>query len=206
MGRFRPTWPLAFRNQRLPADGESTHGVPPRSRGRSRRKAVRSKGQVDIRLLPDPATMERVIAAIASHQPGSKTYQVMTAVAYYAGLRPSEVVMLRPRCLYLPPTGWGRIDVVEAAVSFDEPGEPKTGRRSVPIPPRLVEILQNGVGAGSFAPDELIFRTRTGQRPTGSNWARAWQSAASDWAQPVAGLRLPPRRGDDVAASRCAPG
>jgi len=28
-------------------------------------------------------------------------YQVITAVAYYAGLRPSEVVMLRPRALHL---------------------------------------------------------------------------------------------------------
>ncbi len=72
---------------------------PPRSSGRSRRKAVRTKGQVDVRLLPDPATMERAIAAIASHHPGSRTYQVMTAVAYYAGLRPSEVVMLRRGCL-----------------------------------------------------------------------------------------------------------
>lgn len=77
----------------------------------------------------------------------------------------------------MPLTGWGRIEVVEADVSFDEPGEPKTGPRSVPIPPRLVEILQTWLGAGSFAPDELIFRTRTGQRPTGSNWARAWQRA-----------------------------
>ena len=148
---------------------------PPTSRGRSRRKAVRTKGRVDIRLLPDPATMERAIAAIASHQPGSLTYQVMTAVAYYAGLRPSEVVMLRSSCLHLPAMGWGRIDVVEADVSFDEPGEPKTGPRSVPIPPRLVEILRNWVKEGGFTPDELIFRTRTGQRPSGSNWARAWQ-------------------------------
>lgn len=150
---------------------------PPTPRGRSRRKAVRTKGQVDVRLLPDPATMERAIAAIASHQPGSRTYQLMTAVAYYAGLRPSEVVMLRRRCLYLPATGWGRIDVVEADVSFDEPGEPKTGPRSVPIPPMLVEVLLNWIEAGSYANDDLIFRTSTGHRPSGSNWNRAWQRA-----------------------------
>jgi integrase len=74
-------------------------------------------------------------------------------------------------------TGWGRIDVVDTDVSFDEPGEPKTGPRSVPIPPRLVEILRNWVDERGFAPDELIFRTRTGQRPSGSNWTRAWQRA-----------------------------
>ena len=85
--------------------------------------------------------------------------------------------MLRGRCLHLPAMGWGRIDVVEADVSFDEPGEPKTGPRSVPIPPRLVEILRNWVEVGGFATDQLIFRTRTGQRPSGSNWTRAWQRA-----------------------------
>ncbi len=47
---------------------------------------------------PDPhcrsAAMAEAIDAIVTQQPGSKTYRVMTAVAYYAGLRPSEVVML----------------------------------------------------------------------------------------------------------------
>jgi integrase len=150
---------------------------PPRSRGRSQRKAVRTRRQADVRRLPDPATMEAAIAAITSHQPGSRKYQVMTAVAYYAGLRPSEVVMLRRRSLHLPGSGWGRIDVVEADVSFDEPGEPKTGERTVPIPPRLVEMLRSWADGHDLAPDELLFRTRTGRRPTGSNWTRAWQRA-----------------------------
>ena len=65
----------------------------------------------------------------------------MTAVAYYGGLRPSEVVMLRVRSLTLPVMGWGRIDVTEADISWDEPGEPKTGPRRVPIPPVLVDTL-----------------------------------------------------------------
>jgi hypothetical protein len=57
----------------------------------------------------------------------------MTAVAYYAGLRPSEVVMLRAGSLELPGSGWGSIHVREADISFDEPGDPKTGPRTVPI-------------------------------------------------------------------------
>jgi integrase len=150
---------------------------PPTLKGRSQRKAVRNKRVVDVRRLPDPATMAAAIAAIPSHQPGSRKYQIMTAVAYYAGLRPSEVVMLRRRSLSLPATGWGRIDVVEADVSFDEPGEPKTGPRPVPIPPCLVEKLKSWVEEHHFSPDELLFRTRTGSRPTASNWARAWQRA-----------------------------
>lgn len=138
---------------------------PPAPRGRSQRKAGRARSAVSVRALPDPETMRRVIEAIPNHQPASRTYQVMTAVAYYAGLRPSEVVMLRAKALHLPSRGWGRIDVTEADVSFDEPGEPKTGPRSVPIPRHLVEMLRTWVDAGGFRGDDLLFRTRVGGRP-----------------------------------------
>jgi integrase len=142
---------------------------PPRPRGRSQRKAARKK-PVDLCRLPEPQTMARAISAIATHQPGSRTYQLMTAVVYYAGLRPSEVVMLRPRALVLPEHGWGRIDVVEADISFDEPGEPKTGARSVPIPPVRVAMLKAWVEEKEMGSDALLFRTvRAGSRsaPTG---------------------------------------
>jgi integrase len=155
---------------------------PPSPRGRSQRKSGRLKRE--IRTLPDPKTMATAIDAIASHQPGSRTYQLMTAVTYYAGLRPSEVVMLRPSALSLPSEGWGRIEVREADVGFDEPGEPKTGPRSVPIPPQLVALLQAWLDAHAFAADDLLFRTRTGKRPTPSNWARAWRRALEEVGAP----------------------
>jgi integrase len=98
---------------------------------------------VDVRVLPSPEKMVAIMDAIPSHQPGSRMYQAMTAVAYYAGLRPSEVVMLRPRALHLSATGWGSVEVVEADIDYDEPGEPKTDDRTVPIPPRLVELLRS---------------------------------------------------------------
>ena len=118
---------------------------PPAPKGRSRRKAARVRRGVDVRRLPDPVTMVRVMEAIPSHQPASRMYQVMVAVMYYGGLRPSEVIMLRPSALRLPDEGWGRIDVVEADISFDEPGEPKTGERSVPIPEVLVRMLREWI-------------------------------------------------------------
>jgi len=121
--------------------------------------------------------MVKALRAIATHQPASRTYQVMTAIAYYAGLRPSEVVMLRHRALELPTKGWGRIHVTEADVSFDEPGEPKTGARSVPIPPALVQILRSWIDEHGLEPGDLMFRTRTGGRPSFSNWSRALQRA-----------------------------
>jgi hypothetical protein len=60
---------------------------PPAPKGRNRRKARRKRTAVDVRVLPSLETMMAVIDAIPNHQPGSRTYQVMTAVAYYAGLR-----------------------------------------------------------------------------------------------------------------------
>jgi integrase len=138
---------------------------PPPPRGRSKRKAARVRHTVNVRVLPDPSTMERIIDALASSQPASRTYRVMTAVVYYAGLRPSEVVMLRQGALVLPKRGWGRIEVTEADIDFDVPGEPKTGPRSVPIPPQLVKILAEWVDAHQFGAGDLLFRTRTGRRP-----------------------------------------
>jgi integrase len=146
---------------------------PPAPRGRSRRKALRRRRAVDARRLPGPEAMATSIAGIRSHQPASHMYEVMTAVAYYAGLRPSEVVMLRPRALDLPARGWGKIHVCEADIGWDEPGEPKEGERSVPIPTTLVAALRAWVAEGCIDEDGLIFRTRNDTRPTPSNWARA---------------------------------
>lgn len=150
---------------------------PPPSRGRSSRKATRVRRSVDVRVLPSPSTMAAVLDAIPTHQPGSRVYAVMTAVAYYAGLRPSEVVMLRRQSLTLPAEGWGRIDVTEAEIDWDEPGEPKTGARSVPIPPVLVERLRDWVDTHGLVGAALLFRTRNDRRPTPSNWSRALRRA-----------------------------
>ena len=122
--------------------------------------------------------MAAAIDAIVTHQPGSRAFRVMTTVAYYAGLRPSEVVMLRVRSTVLPAKGWGRLEVTEADISFDEPGEPKTGPRSVPIPPVLVTMLSEWIEQNRLTDrDRLLFRTRNDTRPSGSNWIRAWHRA-----------------------------
>lgn len=158
---------------------------PPPPRGRRTRKATRRRRSVDVRQLPGPATMAAVIEAIRTHQPGSRAYQVMTAVAYYAGLRPSEVVMLRGRSLSLSQDGWGAIAVTEADVDFDEPGEPKTGERTVPIPPVLVAMLRDWVRDNGLTDDHLLFRTRNGNRPTPSNWSRALKRAYTTVGHPA---------------------
>ncbi|MGH9209881.1 MAG: tyrosine-type recombinase/integrase [Acidimicrobiales bacterium] len=162
----------AFELKKIPADP-----WPPSPRGRSKRKARRIRKAVDVRRLPDPVTMVAILAAMASHQSGSRTYQMMTAIGCYAGLRPSETVMLRPRALQLPPDGWGTISVTEADDGDDEPAEPKTGERTVPIGRELVEMLRSWIAEHQFGPDDLLFRTRTGRRPTPSNWNRTLKRA-----------------------------
>jgi integrase len=150
---------------------------PPTPKGRSRRKARRKRQAVDVRRLPDPQSMAAIIQAIRSHQPGSRNYQVMAAVTYYAGLPPSETAMLRPRALQLPVSGWGAIHVVEADDGWDEPAEPKTGERTVPAPPELAAMLRAWIDEHRFGPGDLLFRTRNGKRPTQSNWNRALKRA-----------------------------
>ncbi|HUW01526.1 MAG TPA: site-specific integrase [Acidimicrobiales bacterium] len=150
---------------------------PPAPRGRARRMSAKTSRAISIRQLPDPAAMREILAAIESHQPASRMYRTMTAVAYYAGLRPSEVVMLRPSALDLPKKGWGRIDVTEADIEFDRSGDPKTGARSVPIPPVLVEVLSSWITTNGIADDELLFRTKNDRRPAASNWSRALHRA-----------------------------
>jgi integrase len=165
--------------EQIPADP-----WPPTPRGRSRRKVNRSKNAVDVRLLPSPSRALAIIDALKSHQPGSGTYQAMTAVMFYAGLRPSEVVMLRPLALQLPASGWGSIAVTEADIDWDEPGDPKTGHRMTPIPPRLVELLRAWIDERSLGADDLLFRSREGNRPSQSNWSRALKRACENAGHP----------------------
>ncbi|MGH1492156.1 MAG: tyrosine-type recombinase/integrase [Acidimicrobiales bacterium] len=149
---------------------------PPAQRGAKNRKARRKDTSVDVKRLPDPATAAAALDAMITHQPASRMYRALTATMIYGGLRPSEAVMLRPRALHLPESGWGKIEVVEADIDFDESGDPKTGNRTVPIPPVLVEILSEYL-AGNVNPNAHMFRTRNDNRPLASNWRRSWQAA-----------------------------
>jgi integrase len=158
----------------------TTDPRPPDPKGRKRRKVNRKRQAIDVRKLrklPGPEAMVEVLAAIVSHQPASFMYRAMTAIVYYAGLRPSEVVMLRPRALYLPKAGWGWIEVTEADDGYDEPTEPKEGVRTVPIPPVLVAILLAWLEDNDIADDALMFRTRNDNRPAESNWNRTLHRA-----------------------------
>jgi integrase len=92
--------------------------------------------------------------------------------------------MLRPRALHLPPAGWWTIAVTEADIDWDEPGDPKTGNRTTPIPSRLVDMLRMWIQERELGPDDLLFRTRRGNRPSQSNWSRALKRACENASHP----------------------
>jgi integrase len=125
------------------------------------------------------------IRAIETHQPASRGYMVLTAFVYLAGLRPSEALALDVEALDLPSTGWGTADISAAVQDHGERwgdadeqiGPTKTAeRRTVPLPPVLVEMVLRYLDGRTEGP---LVSTRTGNRPTMSNWFRAWNRARS---------------------------
>ena len=62
---------------------------PPPMRGAKNHK-VRRKARsraIDIKRLPDPATMQQALDAMLNQHPASQLYQIMTSVMAYGGLR-----------------------------------------------------------------------------------------------------------------------
>jgi integrase len=133
--------------------------------------------------LPSVEQATQAVEAIRSHQPASHGYHALTACVLYAGMRPSEAAALDVERLSLPDRGWGTA-LINAAVQDqscrwgdedEQIGATKTGLdRTVPLPPVLVAILKNYVGERRTG---QLVETRCGNRPTYSNWTRAWTRA-----------------------------
>jgi integrase len=166
-------------------------GIWPRPEAMTKKQRVANQKLIDRRTLPSKEQAEAAIAALVSHQPGSRGYHALTALVFYAGLRPSEALVLDISSLDLPERGWGTATVETAAqdeherwgLPEEQIGETKTGTgRDVPLPPVLVKILRNYIGGRT---DGVLVSTRTGNRPTYSNWSRAWnrarRSAGGNW-------------------------
>ena len=137
--------------------------------------------------VPDVKQLLLVLDAMLSHQPASRLYRTLSAVCGFAGLRPGEAVVLDVEDLLLPATGWGSIRVTRAWSGVDGDrwntgleaiAGPKTrrSRRSVPIPPILVSILTDWMNRSNIESGAL-FLTKSGTRPTQSNWSRALHRA-----------------------------
>lgn len=143
--------------------------------------------------VPNVQQLLEILDAIPNHQPASHMYRALSAVCGFAGLRPGEAVVLVVADLILPKSGWGSIRVTKAwsgvdggkwNSEFESIAGPKTqrSRRTVPIPPLLVEILCEWMKRSDIDHGPL-FLTRSGTRPTQSNWLRSLRRACeiADW-------------------------
>ena len=143
-----------------------------------------------VRFLPDTPQFQTALHAMATPltRPGGAARQVLIAIIYYAGLRPSEAAALRIEdCIELPEDGWGTLRVTQANKSTfdkrwmkDSPavGLTKTGEtRTLLIPQELVVILRNYIGdrtEGLLAPDERGGMMHSGN--LASSWRRVRQN------------------------------
>ncbi len=117
----------------------------------AKKKSERTDSRIVLEAI-SPATLMELVARSHNRNCRSRKYQVKTAIAGWAGLRPSEVYGLEVPDLTLPPEGWGAIMVDETRVpadkryemdgdlEFDIPKSPNS-KRNVPIPPVLVKLI-----------------------------------------------------------------
>ncbi|GAB3998766.1 hypothetical protein GCM10029992_25500 [Glycomyces albus] len=126
------------------------------------------------------------------------------ATMYYAMLRPSEAIDLRAAQCHLPDTGWGTITLETAAPAagrrYTDTGRTHDPRglkhrnpgttRTIPIPPRLVQLLRTHLKTYGTAPDGRLFQTHTGHRLDPSTYDLVWHQAR-DYGLPAADRDTP---------------
>ncbi len=85
---------------------------PKRDKGRASRKSA--KKSTRRRSVMTVHEARAVLEALPNHQPSSYAYQAMSAIGFFVGLRPAEIVVLERDDLELPEKGFGRIHVTKA--------------------------------------------------------------------------------------------
>ena len=155
---------------------------------RRRTKKKRANDEVgeplDPAKFPSPAQFRLAVAAMRSHQPASNGYAILTALVFFAGLRPSEARAVRVSDMTLPEMGWGELRLrrtVRAAGSRwaaeleEETGAPKAdSNRDIPLPPEMVRMLHTYLAGRTTG--QLVVTRKDGMASP-SNWTRAWHRA-----------------------------
>jgi len=146
---------------------------------------------VDRRVVVSPTQAQTLLAAVRALSGRGAHLEAFYACLYYAGLRPSEAVMLREADLYLPAKGWGRIDLATSASragrAWTDHGTARQERglkhraahetRAIPIPPDLVKLLRDHIRRYGTTPDGRIFQTARGGIIQDSAYSAVWADA-----------------------------
>ncbi|XKK37250.1 tyrosine-type recombinase/integrase [Nocardiopsis sp. ARC36] len=143
--------------------------------------------QVDRRRLPSPELVDRLLSVVEEERPALVAFY---ACAYYAMMRPGEIVALdREACTSLPSTGWGRLSFEDSSPrsgsGWTDSGTTHDDRqlkhraeketRHVPIPPRLVRLLRRHLDEFVEAGQDHLFRGKRGGPLSESTYGRVWQ-------------------------------
>jgi integrase len=136
------------------------------------------------------AQVEAILAEARSLGGSAPTLVAFFGCLYYAGLRPSEASSLRRSDCWLPRSGWGRLVLSEstprAGALWTDDGQVRENRglkrrgegetRPVPIPPELVQLLNQHIAKYRIGPKDRLF---IGARGGDLSVARPLSKAAS---------------------------
>lgn len=148
---------------------------------------------IDRRRVVNPRQARALLEAVAGQGPMGHHLEAFFGCMYYAGLRPSEAVMLTQDKLDLPDDDdkWGWLYLEDSAPStggaWNETGNRREPRqlkhrpvkevRPVPASPALVKLIRRHLAEYGTAPDGRIFRGEAGGFLSDTVYGRTWEKA-----------------------------
>lgn len=149
------------------------------------RRGAKAKSEMSARtgreeVFPTIEGLRQILRAMENHQPASRLYQTLSAVCAYGGLRPGEAVALTVEDVNIEAQtlrierAWHGVGAARWNTQATIIAGPKTERsyRTIAMPRPLREYLAEWICSQGLTTGRL-FVTRTGGRPTQTNWIRA---------------------------------
>jgi len=148
---------------------------------------------IDRRRVVNPRQAHTLLAALSEQGPMGHHLVAFFGCIYYAGLRPSEVVMLTLDEVQPPDRDgeWGWLHLGQSAPStggaWNETGARRERRhlkhraakevRPVPVAPALARLLRDHIATYGTAPDGRLFRGEGGGLLSDTVYGRTWEKA-----------------------------
>jgi integrase len=168
-------------------------------------KPPKAAQEIDRRCVVNPAQARRLLAAVGKQSPSGPRLAAFFAIAYYAGLRPEEIVSLRKEDITLPPPvwnddtdnweeppdNWGELRFCsaapEAGAEWTDDGARREHRhlksrpvgewRRVPVAPPLTRILRAHLREFGTGPGGRVFTGVQGGELASITYRRVWDKA-----------------------------